>query len=985
MPGLGLRLQLSPPTEPVNYAALPTLRSISEYTAAIPGTAYYVGRGSAKHRLAKSILAPPYRDGIDGDPEYCLALFTSQLHTYQDMLAEITRLAEHVPWCDTLVVDTPPGHPSHAEAIAKAIWEHRSETALEAPPRQMPPVAGGAKPRPSQQQPRVVPPRRVPAAETATPKPPPVRPTRAARPAAPMAGKALGAMMPTVANSLEAHVFTAWRWSDVEVHRAIRKMFPEPVLRDVALPPLEDLVNDPRLASWRCWAQEHGINATVIHTQMQDSGWRALALGDRRGVTGSKHAVDAVVGFGMGKAEHFRAALRCAEQREDPLSLNTAAPPDLQFAAERTAESIGSLRDVRQSIAGLIRELASRTIPLSTRLRQAQLGHVRQVAGKLALGFITVCVLLMLWPDAKMPGRFISGFQGISTLEETRLWAPVDLPEPETEEWLFQQYPANRDAFLHSPLSEDAQFLWDSCVKEQVKNVGLRPVPEQVLIDKYGRGGYTAIPCFVHTQASGKQRRIDNAKRSGDNKATRYSEKFRLPNAFAPALSARMLLEAGMRQKLPPELIWRLLDLESGGEDLPDAFRSIPSEKSYLKHNIVMVKHPRTGALRFVQMLAALFGQGASVFGFERWSAFLAAAPRRLLWLLWVMYVDDGSLTEPAAAKGSGQALTHAFFHAVGTGLSPDKREWLSKQATFLGVEHDLSELATTHAITFWPRQGIEDELRAMIAYFKHQRICTPGDASKFRGVWGFATQAQFGQLGRAPMRAFKQRQYSDKSPWSTSATMDRAIEFIEMLLDCKLSKKVNVARDERPSIVVATDAQVEPNEWPGGGSLVADPHTGRLFGGYLQFQGEALEIWDLTLADIAAGRQPIALCEAAMVPTTLMAWPEAFRGRRVVWYVDNTSAMASFVKGASANEFLEKIVALLWMCAYHLDAQIWFEWVDSDSNWSDGVSREFQSDPLAQELGFSLESMEEPTLTWSGSWLELWNLAQRSCGSSVG
>ena len=134
--------------------------------------------------------------------------------------------------------------------------------------------------------------------------------------------------------------------------------------------------------------------------------------------------------------------------------------------------------------------------------------------------------------------------------------------------------------------------------------------------------------------------------------------------------------------------------LESGGEDLPDAFRSIPLLYEYLRRNIVMVKDPHTQELLFNQMLAALFGQGSSVYSFERWSAFLDAAPRRLLWLMWVMYVDDGSLVDLKEAKGSGQALIHEFFKAVGTGLSPDKRAWMSQRSTFLGVEHSFAALA---------------------------------------------------------------------------------------------------------------------------------------------------------------------------------------------------------------------------------------------------------------------------------------------------
>ncbi len=136
-----------------------------------------------------------------------------------------------------------------------------------------------------------------------------------------------------------------------------------------------------------------------------------------------------------------------------------------------------------------------------------------------------------------------------------------------------------------------------------------------------------------------------------------------------------MLYQEGVRQGLSQEALRRLLTLESGGEDVPDAYRTIPVEEAYLRHNLVMLRHPTTGALRFVQMYAALFGQGASVYAFARWSAFLEACPRRLLWILWTMYVDDGSLSDPQEAKGSGQAAIHTFFDLIGTGLSEDKRE----------------------------------------------------------------------------------------------------------------------------------------------------------------------------------------------------------------------------------------------------------------------------------------------------------------------
>ena len=234
-------------------------------------------------------------------------------------------------------------------------------------------------------------------------------------------------------------------------------------------------------------------------------------------------------------------------------------------------------------------------------------------------------------------------------------------------------------------------------------------------------------------------------------------------------------------------------------------------------------------------------------------------------------------------------------------------------------------------------------------------------------------------------MRPFKQRQYWDRAPWYTTNTMERSWQFLETILDKKLARRIHVTKSEHPALVVASDAQVERSSLPGGGALIHDLVTGTKVGGYLRFGEEQLAHWRLTLQELAEGKQPIALCEAIMLPLTMLHWAEIFRGRTVVWFIDNTSAMASFVKGASANEYLEKIVGAFWIAAYHLDCAIWLEWVDSDSNWADGVSRLYANDPFAKTHGFSLSEMPFPELPFDGEWQEIWDQVQRACGTGVG
>jgi hypothetical protein len=297
----------------------------------------------------------------------------------------------------------------------------------------------------------------------------------------------------------------------------------------------------------------------------------------------------------------------------------------------------------------------------------------------------------------------------------------------------------------------------------------------------------------------------------------------------------------------------------------------------------------------------------------------------------------------------------------------------MAKEADFLGVKHDLAPLKEIGLVSFWPSEHILASMRTWVTLFRSTGICTPGQASKFRGIAGFTAMAEFGQLGKAPLNSFKQRQYFDVEPWTLSHTMERALDLVEMLIEVKPQRHVRITRVVAPSLVVASDAQVECSDWPGGGTLVHDPLTGVRVGRYLQFQAEMLSVWGLCFQDIVDGKQPIALCEAAMLPLTLLAMPELFRGRDVIWYVDNTSAMAAFVKGASKNEHLERIVIVFWFCAFHLDSRIWIEWVDSGANWSDGLSREFERDPFIAEHGFAVEPIAPDTKWWAGPLVQVW------------
>ena len=242
---------------------------------------------------------------------------------------------------------------------------------------------------------------------------------------------AAGGVLQSPASAVQAHVqVEAVYYSDLEVHRAIRKMFPDPWLQGVPLPPLEDLVNAPDFRAWRVWAQANDVHQGSPQAFHQRKGLESAFLGVQRGATGSKHAVDPVVVFGLRETEHYRAAVSAASSGRSPLAVRAIADPDLTFDAERTVANSHELRGFRDRLIGVVKELAARTGDLSAVLRGRQRGHIAKVAGKLALGMVAVCVVLIGWPDWRLPMRFVIGFQVIEALGESGLWQLVDTPPP---------------------------------------------------------------------------------------------------------------------------------------------------------------------------------------------------------------------------------------------------------------------------------------------------------------------------------------------------------------------------------------------------------------------------------------------------------------------------------------------------------------------------------------------------------------------------
>ena len=70
-----------------------------------------------------------------------------------------------------------------------------------------------------------------------------------------------------------------------------------------------------------------------------------------------------------------------------------------------------------------------------------------------------------------------------------------------------------------------------------------------------------------------------------------------------------------------------------------------------------MLHDPVTGDLRFQIVYALLFGYRASVIHYLTWAEFQQAFARRLLVLMWNIYVDDSNVVDFKSNKRVGSAI----------------------------------------------------------------------------------------------------------------------------------------------------------------------------------------------------------------------------------------------------------------------------------------------------------------------------------------
>ena len=135
----------------------------------------------------------------------------------------------------------------------------------------------------------------------------------------------------------------------------------------------------------------------------------------------------------------------------------------------------------------------------------------------------------------------------------------------------------------------------------------------------------------------------------------------------------------------------------------------------------------------------------------------------------------------------------------------------------------------------------------------------------------------------------------------------------------------------------------------------VVFPPEGPAVGQAVTVPPEWIASWEPRETQIFAAE---AFC-ALLVPFNL---PHLFQGQDLIWFVDNEAAAAAIIRGSSSSSDVDSILQLSALLLLQLEARLWVEWINSDANPSDGLSRDGLDDSWTLEQGWDLSAARLPS-----------------------
>ena len=652
----------------------------------------------------------------------------------------------------------------------------------------------------------------------------------------------------------------------------------------------------------------------------------------------------------------------------------TSAPEDLLAAIDKSVELGPRAIQWRHHRQKLLKKESDKLHSLTTEIKRLAARpkdhQAVKAAPKAHIALLACLVEATGWPDDFLAYNMLHGFRVVGCLEDSGVFRPV-LPSISEDAHFDLKASialgnAKQISLVTTRLEAQARRAkFDSQAKDDLEQVFALSKKEwdgvgtptmskgftkAQMDSKHGVGAWRPMLRFLVHQTL-KDRVVDDAKQSRTNESARLVETVTLPSFEWAAIYAGHVARAAAAQNVD------VPEMHLGLDDMSRAYRQIPARDQ--EYCVIGLWHPDLGKVLFHQVWGHPFGFTASVPNFSRLPVFLCTVARRLFACAVSSYVDDYMTPDLKCSDGSAQVALGTLHFCVGLSLELKKRLKSASVNVALGVEVDMSKAHSEGVVSFQiPTVKTELALASFEAHVAANRL-TPAEASKLTGKLGWSLNGVFGRVGRAALGPTISRQHQTSPDYRITGLLRSSLHFFKELFrggGPQKARRVPIFPSNDPPVLVWSDASADPNLM---GELLTTLRSGLEPEASLRTASHGLGlavvcpihypkgVWlqgkcpdEVLLGFSPEHKTLICQLESLMGVGAFFTYPELFRGRKVVHFIDNYSALYSFVKGSSGSTDMAALAHVLHLQLAELDCEVFWDWCPSGANIADLPSR---------------------------------------------
>ena len=614
---------------------------------------------------------------------------------------------------------------------------------------------------------------------------------------------------------------------------------------------------------------------------------------------------------------------------------NAFTQPHLRHAAKHVASFASKPNELhceRIRKLSVLKRVATKMAPTTRNALKFASPLGFPIAKRFHSGLMLVLLTAASYADTTMSFDVVQGVPNFGDIPATGSHAPCEVPAtlPKLDPFYARKLIGSMRRKASKANAEQRQGYEECYAKtmDEVKQgwmVGPFSMDE---LNKMFPNGWHCSERFAQYRYPGAAcRPCDNFRTSGINDFNSYHERIVCENAGFPSRAGKYFYELFsdlFAESMPPHCC-----MAHGTDDLTKAYRQIVVRDH--ARNVIAIWNPHTKRVEFFIIRGLPFGSAAAVLQFNRYSQFMAYFLTIYFGICCVSYYDDYDVAEPLYSVHTAQYMLWRFHDIVGFSL--DKGKHVRAAVTgnpFLGVVTDFTHFLAGKILLRISKER-KTKIEAMLSAILKRDSLTAADASSLRGKLYFCMLAAFNKVGRAPLRAFTQRQYSRQT--FLTAELRDAILFFMHLIPNMAPRCIDLRAVLRTTLIIWSDAMYEA----GRGSLgfiAYDPDDNSFW-----YSAYSVPRWVYPFMRVL--KTYIGQLEILAVLFAYLTLPKQRTSNRpVLHYIDNTSSMAGSVKGYSPKRDSARILAIMHLLFATLSIAPWFAYVASKANCSDGPSR---------------------------------------------